>query len=57
LRRDDKSFGNLLVFDGLDAIAVRSALESIEHHGNEAFMPSFVYKQIYQLDRRQLVDV
>ena len=57
LRRDDKSFGNLLVFDGLDAIAVRSALESIEHHGNEASVPSFVYKQIYQLDRRQLVDV
>ncbi len=57
LRREDQSFANLLVFDGLDAVAVRSALDSVESPASDAAMPSFVYKQVYQLDRRQLAGV
>ncbi len=54
LRREDQSFANLLLFDGLDAVAVRSALDGIKSSAGEAAMPPFVYKQVYQLDRRQL---
>lgn len=57
LRREDQSFANLLVFDGLDAVAVRSALDTVKSSASEAAMPPFVYKQVYQLDRRQLAGV
>lgn len=57
LRREDQSFANLLVFDGLDAVAVRSALDTVKSPTGDAAMPRFVYKQVYQLDRRQVVGV
>jgi len=57
LRREDQSFANLLVFDGLDAAAVRSALDTIKSATSDAAMPPFVYKQVYQLDRRQVIGV
>jgi len=56
LRREDKSFANLLVLDGLDAGAVRSALDTIKS-ASDAPLPPLVYKQVYQLDRRQVVAV
>jgi hypothetical protein len=56
LRREDKSFANLLVLDGLDAGAVRSALDTIKS-ASGAPLPPLVYKQVYQLDRRQVVAV
>jgi len=57
LRREDQSFANLLLFDGLDAVAVRSALDTVKSSTSDAAMPLFVYKQVYQLDRRQLAGV
>ena len=56
LRREDKSFANLLMLDGLDAGAVRSALDTIKS-ASDAPLPPLVYKQVYQLDRRQVVGV
>jgi len=57
LRREDQSFANLLVFDGVDAVAVRSALDAAKSLTRDSAMPHFVYKQVYQLDRRQLAGV
>jgi hypothetical protein len=57
LRREDQSFANLLVFDGLDAVAVRSALDTIKSLTMDGPIPHFIYKQVYQLDRRQLAGV
>ena len=57
LRREDQSFANLLVFDGVDAVAVRSALDTTKSLTPDGAMPHFVYKQVYQLDRRQLAGV
>ena len=54
LRREDKFFANLLVLDGLDAGAVRSALDTIKT-ASDAALPPLVYKQVYQLDRRQVL--
>ena len=54
LRHQDQSFANLLVVDGLDAVAVRSALDTIRFLAKDGSAPPFVYKQVYQLDRRQL---
>jgi hypothetical protein len=54
LRREDQSFANLLVIDGVDAVAVRSALDATKSLTRDGAMPHFVYKQVYQLDRRQL---
>ena len=56
LRRDDQSFANLLVFDGVDAVAVRSALDTTKSLAPDGAVPHFVYKQVYQLDRRQIGD-
>lgn len=52
LRQNDKSFDNLLLFDGVDPAAVRSALEAVKSLARDASTP-FVYKQVYQLDRAQ----
>jgi hypothetical protein len=41
---------------GLDAGAVRSALDTIKS-ASDAPLPPLVYKQVYQLDRRQVVAV
>ncbi|HKY85908.1 MAG TPA: hypothetical protein VJL90_04005 [Pseudorhodoplanes sp.] len=57
LRRDDQSFANLLVFDGLDAVAVRSALDTTKSLAPDGATPHLVYKQVYQLDRRQVPGV
>ena len=54
MRREDQSFANLLLFDGVDAVAVRSALDTTKSLTPDGAMPHFVYKQVYQLDRRQL---
>jgi hypothetical protein len=50
LRLNDRSFENLLLFDGVDPAAVRSALEAVKSLTKDASTP-FVYKQVYQLDR------
>ena len=57
LRRDDQSFANLLVFDGVDAVAVRSALDAVKSLTPDGAAPPFVYKQVYQLDRGHLAAV
>jgi len=57
MRREDKSFANLLVFDGLDAVAVRSALDAVQSLTRASAIPQLVYKQVFQLDRRQLAGV
>ena len=57
LRRDDQSFANLLVFDGVDAVAVRSALDAVKSLTPAGAAPPFVYKQVYQLDRGHLAAV
>ena len=53
MRREDQSFANLLVFDGVDAVAVRSALDTTKSLTPDGAVPHFVYKQVYQLERRQ----
>jgi hypothetical protein len=47
---NDRSFDNLLLFDGVDPAAVRSALEAVKSLARETSTP-FVYKQVYALDR------
>jgi hypothetical protein len=50
LRVNDRSFDNLLLFDGVDPAAVRSALEAVKSLARDASTP-YVYKQVYALDR------